>query len=88
MREGQREASDADFFAKMKRVLTLYRFSPGEWVVDALEYDADFVIDKDVFRTFYTRALAKRMLLGRSASDDFEKEVIKTLSECKSIHVQ
>jgi len=40
------------------------------------------LIDKDVFRTFYTRALAKRMLLGRSASDDFEKEVLKVLAEC------
>ncbi|KIM32600.1 hypothetical protein M408DRAFT_14342 [Serendipita vermifera MAFF 305830] len=65
MRQGQKASSDAEFFAQMKRVLTLYRFSP----------------DKDVFRTFYTRALAKRMLLGRSASDDFEKEVLKVLSE-------
>ncbi|PVF97543.1 hypothetical protein CPB86DRAFT_706780 [Serendipita vermifera] len=65
MRRGQKAASDAEFFAEMKRVLTLYRFSA----------------DKDVFRTFYNRALAKRLLLGRSASDDFEKEVIKVLSE-------
>jgi cullin-4 len=43
----------------------------------------DNFLDKDVFRTFYNRALAKRLLLGRSASDDFEKEVIKVLSESK-----
>lgn len=37
--------------------------------------------DKDVFRTFYHRALAKRLLLQRSASDDFEKSVLKKLKE-------
>jgi hypothetical protein len=66
MKKGQKSSTDAEFFAQMKRVLALYRFSP----------------DKDVFRTFYTRALAKRMLLERSASTDFEKEVLKFLSEC------
>jgi hypothetical protein len=30
MRRGQRAASDAEFFADMKRVLTLYRFSAGK----------------------------------------------------------
>jgi cullin-4 len=39
--------------------------------------------DKDVFRTFYYRALAKRLLLGRSASDFHEKKVIGLLSEGK-----
>jgi len=46
---------------------------------------ADPAIDRDVFRTFYTRGLAKRLLLGRSASDDFEERVIKTLTEGMSI---
>lgn len=35
--------------------------------------------DKDVFREFYMRALAKRLLLGRTASDDFEKNVLAKL---------
>jgi cullin-4 len=30
MKGGQKNASDADFFTNMKRVLKLYRFSPGE----------------------------------------------------------
>lgn len=51
--------------ALLKRVLELYRFTP----------------DKDVFRTFYYKALAKRLLLGRSASDFHEKKVIELLSE-------
>lgn len=38
-------------------------------------------VDRDVFRTFYWRALAKRLLLQKSASDDFEKAVIKKLRE-------
>lgn len=65
MRRGQKAASDQEFFAQLKRVLTLYRYSH----------------DKDVFRAFYTRALAKRLLLGRSASDDFEKQVLAELSK-------
>ncbi|KZT35448.1 Cullin-domain-containing protein [Sistotremastrum suecicum HHB10207 ss-3] len=65
MRKGQRGASDADFRSLLENVLILYRFTP----------------DKDVFRTFYSRGLAKRLLLSRSASDDLEKEVIKILRE-------
>lgn len=34
-----------------------------------------------MFRTFYWRSLAKRLLLGKSASDDFEKAVVKKLRE-------
>src|ERR1700759_880735 len=63
MRKGQGAASDAAFQAELDKVLTLYRFTD----------------DRDVFRTFYHRALAKRLLLGRSASDDFEKGMIQHL---------
>ncbi|KAH8111451.1 Cullin-domain-containing protein [Phellopilus nigrolimitatus] len=65
MRRGQKDASDADFAAKLDAVLGLYSFTQ----------------DKDVFRTFYHRALAKRLLLQRSASDDFEKSVLKKLKD-------
>ncbi|KAG0701950.1 Cullin family-domain-containing protein [Suillus ampliporus] len=44
-------------------------------------FEALFTDDKDVFRTFYHRALAKRLLLERSASDDFEKAMLKKLKE-------
>ncbi|KAF8139806.1 Cullin-4B [Boletus edulis] len=57
MRRGQRDISDGDWESMMEKVLALYRFTD----------------DKDVFRTFYTRALARRLLLEKSASDDFEK---------------
>lgn len=65
MRRGQRELSDAEFDALLDSVLVLYRYTD----------------DKDVFRTFYHRALARRLLLERSASDDFEKAVLKKLKE-------
>ncbi|RPD58496.1 Cullin-domain-containing protein [Lentinus tigrinus ALCF2SS1-6] len=65
MRRGQKGKRDEDFEAELDRVLALYRFTD----------------DMDVFRTFYQRALAKRLLLGRSASDDFEKAILKKLKE-------
>jgi len=65
MRKGQGKATDAEFQGLLDRVLQLYRFTE----------------DKDVFRTFYHRSLAKRLLLGKSASDDFEKGMLKKLKE-------
>ncbi|KAH9836648.1 Cullin-domain-containing protein [Rhodofomes roseus] len=65
MRKGQKGKRDEEFQAELDAALGLYRFTD----------------DKDVFRTFYHRALAKRLLLERSASDDFEKAMLKRLKE-------
>lgn len=65
MRKGQKGKKDEDFQAELDAALGLYRFTD----------------DKDVFRTFYHRALAKRLLLERSASDDSEKGMLKRLKE-------
>ncbi|THG96189.1 hypothetical protein EW026_g5599 [Hermanssonia centrifuga] len=65
MRKGQKGKEEVDFMSELDRVLTLYRYTD----------------DKDVFRTFYHRALAKRLLLEKSASDDFEKMILKKLKE-------
>ncbi|KAF8168514.1 Cullin family-domain-containing protein [Crassisporium funariophilum] len=65
MRKGQGANSDAHFQAILDGALGLYRFTD----------------DKDVFRTFYHRALAKRLLLEKTASDDFEKRILKKLKE-------
>ena len=65
MRRGQKGKEDAAFLGELARVLVLYRFTD----------------DKDVFRTFYTRALAKRLLLEKSASDDHEKAMLRRLKE-------
>ncbi|KAI0785913.1 Cullin family-domain-containing protein [Abortiporus biennis] len=65
MRKGQQNKKDEEFQKELDDVLALYRFTD----------------DKDVFRTFYHRALAKRLLLEKSASDDFEKAMLKKLKE-------
>lgn len=65
MRRGQGATSDSQFEGLLDSVLALYRFTD----------------DKDVFRTFYHRALAKRLLLEKSASDDFEAAMLKKLKE-------
>jgi len=63
MRKGQGATSDAEFQALLDSALALYRFTD----------------DKDVFRTFYHRSLAKRLLLDKTASDDFEVAMLKKL---------
>ena len=65
MRKGQGSDGDDIFNEQLDAALALYRFTA----------------DKDVFRAFYHRALAKRLLLGRSASDDAEKAMLKKLKE-------
>ncbi|KAG9017883.1 hypothetical protein FRB93_004694 [Tulasnella sp. JGI-2019a] len=65
MRKGQREESESDFWRELDDALGLYRFTP----------------DKDVFRTFYERGLAKRLLLQKSASDALEEKVINRLRD-------
>ncbi|EAU93657.2 Cullin-4B [Coprinopsis cinerea okayama7 len=65
LRKGQKGMKDAEFQAELSRVLPLYRFTE----------------DKDVFRTFYHRMLSKRLLLGKSASTDIEKWMLKQLKD-------
>lgn len=67
MRKGQGTATDAAFEAQLNSVLNLYRFTD----------------DKDVFRTFYHRQLAKRLLLEKSASNDFEQAMLQKLVKSK-----
>ncbi len=65
MRRGQGATSEDSHTEMLDAALALYRFTD----------------DKDVFRTFYHRQLAKRLLLGRSASDDVEKRMLKKLQD-------
>ncbi|KAF8329112.1 Cullin family-domain-containing protein [Cantharellus anzutake] len=64
LRQGQKGMSDCDFQKQVDEVMALHAFTP----------------DRDVFRTFYMRALAKRVILRRSASDDFEKQLLAKLA--------
>lgn len=67
MRKGQGTLSDDKYEALLDSVLALYRYTD----------------DKDVFRTFYQRQLAKRLLLEKSASKDFEIAMLKKLKESR-----
>ncbi|KAG6844878.1 hypothetical protein H0H87_002823 [Tephrocybe sp. NHM501043] len=65
MRKGQNALSQDEYEATLDAALALYRFTD----------------DKDVFRTFYHRSLAKRLLLQKSASDEVEASMLKKLRE-------
>ncbi|KAK7469322.1 hypothetical protein VKT23_003803 [Stygiomarasmius scandens] len=65
MRKGQGAQSSGEYQANLERALELYRHSD----------------DRDVFRTFYHRQLAKRLLIGKSASWDVEKAMVRMLKE-------
>ena len=69
LRSGNKKASDEELEALLERALTLFRYLQG----------------KDVFEAFYKKDLAKRLLLGKSASIDAEKSMIgKLKAECGS----
>jgi len=60
-------SSDVEIDASLEQVVTVFRF----------------LQDKDVFENFYKQHLARRLLTGRSVSDEAEKSMISKLkSEC------
>lgn len=60
-------SSDVEIDASLEQVVTVFRF----------------LQDKDVFESFYKTHLARRLLTGRSVSDEAEKSMISKLkSEC------
>ncbi|GAX74771.1 hypothetical protein CEUSTIGMA_g2218.t1 [Chlamydomonas eustigma] len=69
MRSGSKAGSEEEIEAMLDRVLVLFRYIQG----------------KDVFEAFYKKDLAKRLLMGKSASIDAEKSMISKLkAECGS----
>eukprot|EP00250_Pteridium_aquilinum_P020558 c24859_g8_i1 orf=824-2758(-) len=69
LRAGNKGTSEEELESTLDRVLILFRFIQG----------------KDVFEAFYKKDLAKRLLLGKSASIDAEKSMISKLkTECGS----
>lgn len=69
LKAGNKAATEEELEALMDRVMVLFRFING----------------KDVFEAFYKKDLAKRLLLGKSASIDAEKSMISKLkTECGS----
>merc|ERR550525_1823329 len=60
-------SSDVEIDTRLEQVVTVFRF----------------LQDKDVFENFYKQHLARRLLTGRSVSDEAEKSMISKLkSEC------
>ncbi|CAK0911605.1 unnamed protein product [Prorocentrum cordatum] len=60
-------SSDVEIDSNLEQVVTVFRF----------------LQDKDVFENFYKQHLARRLLTGRSVSDEAEKSMISKLkSEC------
>ncbi|KFK28509.1 cullin 4 [Arabis alpina] len=69
LRAGNKGISEEELENILEKVLVLFRFIQG----------------KDVFEAFYKKDLAKRLLLGKSASIDAEKSMISKLkNECGS----
>ncbi|XP_058203740.1 cullin-4-like isoform X1 [Rhododendron vialii] len=69
LRAGNKGTSEEELEGTLDKVLVLFRFIQG----------------KDVFEAFYKKDLAKRLLLGKTASIDAEKSMISKLkTECGS----
>lgn len=69
LRAGNKEATEEELERLLDRIMVLFRFIHG----------------KDVFEAFYKKDLAKRLLVGKSASVDAEKSMLSKLKqECGS----
>lgn len=67
LRAGNKEATDEELERILDKVMIIFRFIHG----------------KDVFEAFYKKDLAKRLLVGKSASVDAEKSMLSKLKhEC------
>ncbi|XP_072684608.1 cullin-4B-like [Canis lupus baileyi] len=65
LRAGNKEATDEELEELLDKVIVLFRFING----------------KDVFEAFYKKDLARRLLLGKSASVDAEKSMLSKLKQ-------
>lgn len=63
MRQGQGSKTEAEFGLLLDEIIALVSYTK----------------DKDIFKAFYSTALAKRLLLNKSASDDLERSMILKL---------
>jgi len=67
LRAGNKESSEEEMERLLDKIMVLFRFIHG----------------KDVFEAFYKKDLAKRLLVGKSASVDSEKSMLSKLkAEC------
>ena len=67
LKKGDKEHSEQEVETTLDKCIMLFRF----------------LQDKDIFERYYKQHLAKRLLLNKSVSDDFEKSMISKLkTEC------
>ena len=67
LRAGNKESSEEELEKLLDKIMVIFRFIHG----------------KDVFEAFYKKDLAKRLLVGKSASVDSEKSMLSKLkAEC------
>ncbi|CAJ0574448.1 unnamed protein product, partial [Mesorhabditis spiculigera] len=67
LKKGARVLDDAEIDVAIQKAMEIFRF----------------INDKDVFEHYYKRSLARRLLMDRSASNDFEKLMVGRLkTEC------
>jgi cullin-4 len=70
LRAGNKEATEEELDKILDRIMVLFRFIHG----------------KDVFEAFYKKDLAKRLIVGKSASVDAEKSMLSKLKqECGGV---
>jgi cullin-4 len=70
LKSGNKEATEEELDKILDKIMVLFRFIHG----------------KDVFEAFYKKDLAKRLLAGKSASDDAEKSMLSKLKqECGGV---
>eukprot|EP00398_MALV-I-01_sp_L67-1_P000454 gene454-936_t len=70
-RKGLKGMAEQDVDTALEQVVTIFRF----------------LQDKDIFENFYKQHLAKRLLMGRSLSDEAERSMISKLkSECGHLY--
>ncbi|KAK3763752.1 hypothetical protein RRG08_065716 [Elysia crispata] len=65
LRAGNKEATEEELEKLLDKILVIFRFIHG----------------KDVFEAFYKKDLAKRLLVGKSASVDAEKSMLSKLKQ-------
>lgn len=65
LKAGNKEATEEELERLMDKIMVLFRFIHG----------------KDVFEAFYKKDLAKRLLVGKSASVDAEKSMLSKLKQ-------
>lgn len=65
LKAGNKEASEEELEKLLDKIMVLFRFING----------------KDVFEAFYKKDLAKRLLVGKSASVDAEKSMLSKLKQ-------